>query len=271
MKAKTTILFLLGCCALSTAVAQEDGTKKTKNNKKQQQIVVVEDVDQIALRKIDYENIQLPPLSELFENARETAPMELLEKKALLERKLVEKEKRSWLSFFNAHGSYTYGMLDNYASSSDVLTPIYYQYSGTEQHYWNVGGSVSIPLETLFDLGGKVRRQKINADIAELEKEQQFQLLKQQIVTLYVKITNNLIALQSASENAAAYRGAGLIAEQRFRNNQMDVTALADVKRFENGASQTYQDIMTQITTDILILEILTNTPIITNLNSYKY
>ncbi len=267
MKAKTTILFLLGSCVLSTAVAQEDTQITTKKNKKQQ-VVVVEDVDQIALRKIDYENIQLPPLSELFENARETAPIELLEKKALLERKLVQKEKRSWLSFFSAHGNYTYGMLDNYASSSDVLTPIYYQYTGTEQHYWNVGGSVSIPIETLADLGGKVRRQKINAEIAELEKEQQFQQLKQQIVTIYVRITNNLVALQSASENAAAYRGAGLIAEQRFRNNQMDVTALADVKRFENMASQTYQDIMTQITTDILILEILTNTPIITNLNS---
>ena len=72
----------------------------------------------------------------------------------------------------------------------------------------------------------------------------------------------------AAAENAAAYRGAGLVSEQRFRANQLDVTGLADVKRYENMAIQSYQQIMSQVSTDILILEIMTNTPIITNINN---
>ena len=123
-------------------------------------------------------------------------------------------------------------------------------------------------METLFDLGGKIKRQRLNVEISQLEKEKEYQQLKQQIAAIYVRITNNLVSLKTAAENAAAYRGAGLVSEQRFRANQLDVTGLADVKRYENTAVQSYQQIMSQISTDILILEIMTNTPIITNINN---
>ena len=45
----------------------------------------------------------------------------------------------------------------------------------------------------------------------------------------------------------------------------MDIAAYADTKRFEAGQVSGYQTLQTSITTDILTLEILTHTPIITN------
>ena len=54
--------------------------------------------------------------------------------------------------------------------------------------------------------------------------------------------------------------------EQRFRNNQIDIKELADVRRLENDAIGSYQEIQAQISTDIIMLEILTHTPIITQL-----
>ena len=45
----------------------------------------------------------------------------------------------------------------------------------------------------------------------------------------------------------------------------MNISAYADTKRFESSQVSGYQSLQTQITTDILTLEILTHTPIITN------
>mgnify|MGYP006388400369 CR=1 FL=1 len=56
-----------------------------------------------------------------------------------------------------------------------------------------------------------------------------------------------------------------LFPEQRFRNNQATITDLADVRRYENDAVKSYQLIQSQISTDIILLEIMTHTPIITN------
>ena len=45
----------------------------------------------------------------------------------------------------------------------------------------------------------------------------------------------------------------------------MAIEAFADTKSREDGAVTSYQNLQTQITTDILTLEILTRTPILTN------
>ena len=127
--------------------------------------------DSSELADIDYATFQLPPLGQLFENARTNPSIQLLEKERQIQAELLKKEKKGFLEFFSARGSYTYGIMDNYGSGGDVMTPIYYQYVGSKQHYWNVGGSISIPFAQAFDLGGRVKRQKLIVEKAEKEKE----------------------------------------------------------------------------------------------------
>ena len=148
------------------------------------------------------------------------------------------------------------------------MTPIFSIASGYESSYWNVGASVNVGLESLWDLNGRVNRQRLAVEKASVQKEVAFDELRQQIATIYVRITNNLIALKTASENAVAYRGASLMIEQRFRNNQATIQELAEVRRYENESVQTYQSIQSQISTDIVLLEIMTHTPIITNITT---
>ena len=50
-----------------------------------------------------------------------------------------------------------------------------------------------------------------------------------------------------------------------FHQGNMSIEDFADTKRWEQGAVSTYQNLQTQITTDIIALEIMTHTPIITN------
>ena len=73
------------------------------------------------------------------------------------------------------------------------------------------------------------------------------------------------MALKTASENAAIYQGAGALNLEDFHQGNMTIETFADTKRWEQDAVSTYQSLQTQITTDIITLEIMTHTPILTN------
>lgn len=105
----------------------------------------------------DYTNISLPPLDLLFENAKGGPIYELASVKEQIERKLLAKERRAVLSFFNIRGSYQWGKFGNDYTFTDVSTPILYNYSTSKQQTYTVGAAVNIPLDELFDLAPRVR------------------------------------------------------------------------------------------------------------------
>ena len=59
--------------------------------------------------------------------------------------------------------------------------------------------------------------------------------------------------------------GAGTLTQEQFHNGNMSIEEFAVTKQYEQGAVSVYQNLQTTITTDIITLEILTHTPIITN------
>ena len=152
-----------------------------------------------------------------------------------------------------------------WGNNSSTYSPTLYQFQGSEQSYWNIGVNLAIPVEDILDLKAAVKRKRLEVDAAQIAKDAAFDQLKLQIATLWVKITNNLVALKSASENAAIYQGAGSINQEQFQNGEMSIEDFALTKERETGAVSNYQSLQTHITTDIITLEILTHTPIITN------
>jgi outer membrane protein TolC len=216
-------------------------------------------------KTINYSNFHLPPLAVLFENAKAVPSIEVLGKTEQLARAEVKQQRLHIFSYISAHANYSYGMFDNWGNSSTTLNPVVYQYQGSSQSYWNVGVNLSLPFEDIFDLKGGVHRKQLSADIAQLNKDAAYDELKKQIATLYVQITNDLVTLKTASENAAIYQGAGRLTEEQFHSGNMSIEEFAETKQRENAAVGGYQDLQTKITTEILNLEILTHTPIITN------
>ena len=148
--------------------------------------------------------------------------------------------------------------------STQSYTTIY-QFQGSEQSYWNVGVNISVPLEDILDLAASVKRKRLEAEKARIDKDIAFDQLKTTIAELFIKITNNLVTLKTASEGAAVYQGAGALNQEDFHQGNMTIEDFAWTKQHELGVVQTYQNLQTQITTDILTLEILTHTPILTN------
>ena len=214
---------------------------------------------------INFSEFKLPPLAVLFENAKANPQILTLAKAQEIAEAEVAKQKRHIFSYVQGHASYSYGKADMWGNNSSTYSTMIYQFQGSTQNYWNIGVNVSVPLEDILDLGASVKRKRLEVEQAAYQKDIAYDQLKLQIATLYIKITNDLVALKTASENAAIYQGAGALNLEDFHNGNMSIEACASTKRYEQGAVATYQSLQTQITTDILTLEILTRTPILTN------
>lgn len=247
-------------CSIHCVSAQQEEELQTQPV---QQTIVTQD-DVLGNMNVDYAKIKLPPLSVLYENARSTPSLQILEKEKQLQKKLLSKEKKSWLGFLSAGGNISYGIADNVASNTDVNTPLVYRYVGSEQTSWNVGGGINLPFEKLFDLRGGIKRQRIQVDIAELKKQEAYENLKIQIAHLYVQILSNIETLQRSAENIALYKGASAVAEQEYRNRRTTIDAVALTKEKEFGANQAFASLRSTINDQLLMLEIISHTPILT-------
>ena len=216
-------------------------------------------------KDINFSEFRLPPLAVLFENAKSTPQIMTLEKARQIAIAEVAKQKRHIYSYLQGHASYSYGKTDMWGNNSSSYGPMIYQFQGSVQSYWNFGVSLAIPVEDILDLTAAVKRKRMEVDQAALAKDIAYDQLKLQIASLYIKITNNLVTLKSMGEAAAAHQGAGALNREDFENGNMSIEVYAGTKLHESGQVSAYQSMQTTITTDILTLEIITHTPIITN------
>lgn len=216
-------------------------------------------------KTINFSEFKLPPLAILFENAKANPQILTLAKAQEIAEAEVAKQKRHIFSYVHGHASYSYGKTDMWGNNSSTYSTMIYQFQGSKQNYWNVGVNVAVPLEDILDLGASVKRKRLEVEQAIYKKDIAYDELKLQIASLYIKITNDLVALKTASENAAIYQGAGALNLEDFHNGNMSIEEFAYTKLREDQAVTKYQSLQTQITTDILTLEILTRTPILTN------
>lgn len=214
---------------------------------------------------INFSTFHLPPLSVLYENAKETPKILEAEKIRELAQAEVAKQKRHIFSYVHGHASYSYGKTDMWGNNSSTSSTMIYQFQGNEQSYWNVGVNIAVPLEDILDLTAAVKRKRLEAEQARYKRDQIYDELKLQIGTLYARITNDLVALKTNSEAAAIYQGAGQLNQEQFHQGEMNIEDFAYTKLREVTVVNQYQTLQTRILTDILTLEVITHTPIMTN------
>lgn len=216
-------------------------------------------------KSINFSEFHLPPLAVLFENAKATPKVLSLQKAQELAEAEVAKQKRHIFSYITGHASLSYGVSDMWGNNSSSYNMRIMQFQGSEQRYWNVGVNLAVPLEDILDLTAAVKRKRLEAEKLAYDKDQAFDELKLEIATLYTTITNDLISLKTMSEGAAAYQGAGALNLEDFHNGNMDIEDYAWTKLHEIDVVKAYQEQQTTVTRNILSLEIITHTPILTN------
>ncbi|MBQ9671854.1 MAG: TolC family protein [Prevotella sp.] len=221
--------------------------------------------DSSFTKDINFSDFHLPPLAVLFENAKSNPNILEMAKLQEIAQADVTKQKKHIFSYINGHASYSYGKTDMWGNNSSTYNTMIYQFQGSEQSYWNVGVNLSVPLEDILDLGHSVKRKRLLVEDAQLKKDAAYDELKLQIATLYIRVTNNLNALKTASVSAAIYQGANSLEEEDFHQGNMAIGDYAYSSLRGQSAVNNFQNLLTQITTDIITLEILSHTPILTN------
>ncbi|MBD3590373.1 TolC family protein [Bacteroides sp. GM023] len=219
--------------------------------------------DYSQLSDAEYSKIDLPPLSVLFENAKNSPAYEMADVKAAIERKLLQKEKWSFLGFFSLRGSYQYGMFGNESTYTDVALAPYLTYSTQAQNGYTVGAGVNIPLNDLFDLKGRVSRQKLTLRTAELEREVKYDEIKKNIIEMYAMATAQMKVLKMRSENLVLANVQYEISEKNFANGTIESSDLAVDKERQSTARESYENSKFELTKSLMILEIISRTPII--------
>ena len=196
-------------------------------------------------KDINFSTFKLPPLAVLFENAKQNPTILQYAKMQEIAQAEVVKQKKHIFSYISGNASASYGLSDIWSGSQGTGygSGMVWQPHSSEQSYWNVGVNVSVPLEDLLDLGHSVKRKRLEVENAQIQKDAAYDQLKLQIITLYIRITN----------------------EVEFHHGNMEIESYARTGQLGQGSVDTYQNLLTQITTDIVTLEILTHTPIITN------
>ena len=219
--------------------------------------------DYSKLQPNDYSSITLPPLDLLFENAKSAPTYELDTVKEQNERKLLAKEKRAFLGFFSLRGSYQYGMFGNESTFTDVAIAPYLTYSTQAQKGYTVGAGVNIPLDGLFDLTARVKRQKLNVRTAQLERDVKFEEMKKEIIEMYATATAQLSILKLSAEALILSNVQYNIAEKNFSNGTIDSGELSAEKSRQSVAKEKFEKSKFELTKSLMILEVITRTSIL--------
>ena len=226
-------------------------------------IIAQEVSDYTKLEPQDYSKITLPPLDLLFENAKSAPTYELAAVQEQIERKLLAKEKRAILSFFSLRGSYQYGMFGNESTYTDVAIAPYLTYSTQAQNGYTLGAGVSIPLNDLFDLKGRVSRQRLTLKSAQLEQEIKYDEIKKNIIEMYAMATSQIRVLQMKSESLILANVQYEISEKNFANGTIESADLSTDKERQSQAREAYEKSKYELTKSLMILEVISRTPII--------
>lgn len=218
-------------------------------------------IDQMDM--IDLTRLTLPPLETLYENAKNSPSVEMYEAKIETERSKVITEKRNWLKYFKAGGSWQYGNIAINSSFTNENTPLFFQSSGQSQssYYGTVG--VSVPFDDIFDRKNKVKRQQTEQRFAELEKGKWLDEQRIRIVTAYVKAKTALAMLKKNVEDHNVALTNYRMIENEFKSGNANITDLNAAKKLETEAYELLKTSEANIVSEILTLEILSRTKII--------
>lgn len=219
--------------------------------------------DITELKPKDYLDFQLPPISVLYENAKASPILSYYEKKKQANKSLMDSEKKRWLNFIKLITNYQYGIVGNNTTFSDTNTPMFYQYSGNKQSWYNFGISVSIPLDEIFDRKNKLRKQKLEMEATDFEKEKSYDEQKIRIAAMYSLVMRELSLIKIKSEALLFTETQLKLSETDFINGNITIQELGQQKSAYTIAASEYEITKADLNSYLLQLEILAKTKII--------
>ena len=225
----------------------------------------VGDVSEMTLD--DYLALKLPSLEVLLENAKQNPSVAYYDAIKEGELRQLKTEKRTWMKYFRLTGSYQYGQMNDNTQFIDGVNPGYVnRYSGKVQSWYNLGGTISFPLDEIFNRRNRIKQQESKIKAAEIDVERWYDELAMKVIDAYTNALQNLSLLKIKSEAMTLATAQYKMSETDFVNGKIDAQTLSRQKNIESAAAREYEETRSTLNNALLKLEILTHTSIINKL-----
>lgn len=247
-----TVLALLFCFQSLVGYAQtESDIQYIESNK--------DLTDITSLSDEDYAELMLPPLSVLLDAALTSPNVQTARAKKLEEEGRMNLVKKEWLNNIRINGNYSYGSMGTMVEQSATGISSYYQFTGQIQSLFNVGASVSIPVDLFLTRNTKIRNQEAIIDQANGNLLLFIEERKLLITETYAAALRNIRALKILTEAMMIANADARVKEANFLNGTIEISALYDSRRYQSEIVTRYEDTKGDLNRSILRLEILTN------------
>ncbi|MEG1700335.1 MAG: TolC family protein [Alistipes sp.] len=273
MKKSLLTLLLLFCVATIQAqtdapaeVAQRPGTFTPGQPNTHQ-------IDLMDMTVDNYINLQLPPLHLLLESARENASqVNMFAAKKAYEERELKTLRRSWLSHIRINSAISYGTNDmsNQISYANNQNPIIQNVTGTTQRWWNVGASLALPLDEIFNRNNKLKQQRQRIASIQYEVDGWYDEICLKIIDSYTTAVQYLSILETTARTMITAKAQYTAAESDFINGKIDMQTLSREKAIENDTIRQYEQARAELNKALLQLEVLSKTPIISKWTQTK-
>ena len=214
----------------------------------------------------DYVSLHLPPLHTLLENARERSPqVNAFAAQREFEERALKTIRRDWMNYFKLTSSFSYGTTD---TNSQIFYennqfPMVQNISGSTQRWWNVGAAFNMPIGDLFNRRNRAKQQQQRVNSIQYQVDSWYDDVCLKIVECYTRIVSNLAILPQLSSTMIVAKAQYITTQSDYINGKLDAQTLSFQKNIENNAVIQYEQIRRELTKDLLSLEILSKTPII--------
>lgn len=221
--------------------------------------------DLIHMSAESYTSLRLPPLYVLMQNARERSPhVNMFAANKEVEERELKTLRRSWQKIIKLNGTFSYGLTDtNSQIYYENQSPVVQNVTGTAQRWWNVGASVSLPLDEIFNRRNRNQQQRKRIESIDYEMNNWYDEICMKIIESYTNAVEGLAILGAAAQTMIIAQAQYETAEASFINGQIDAAVLSRQKGLESDAIRQYEQIRAVVNKSLLQLEILSKTPII--------
>ena len=212
---------------------------------------------------VDLLNVKLPPLQVFLDAAINAPSVEMYRSSKREQEERMNLIKNEWLNYIRGVANYSYGSMGSMTEASSTGQSTYFQYYGETMSLYNVGASITLPLDLFFNRKHKINIQK------DLIEQANFRLLlaleerKVIIIENYSIAVQNLELLRVSQDAVSIAHSSVKLGELEYINGKIGLDVLNNLNREQTVAMLTHQEAKTALTIALQKLELLTNVKII--------
>lgn len=237
----------------------------TANRDKMLQDLIKQDVGAASVATVlsSYHPFVLPSIDDLFERAKNNP--DVIYKKHEMDavyRDIVN-ARRKWMQWISGNAAYSYGKYNTNLFYQQTNIPTADQYSEQATSYYLAGGSVSINLYDVFNMGNSIKQAKSHYQAAQYIYKADYERIIEQVNTSYNTIISDLPLLSHSIQWAKLSELALEDAKLNFINGRMDTDGLFKSMTQHYRAIQELSGLIKEINTEVKFLELVTNSRIL--------